>query len=61
MELTLTEDERTLLQEVVSSSFRDLRFEIADTDNHEYRDALTARETLLQGILERLGGLLDEP
>jgi len=59
MELSLGEDERELLQQVVSSAFRDLRMEIADTDNAEYRHDLQGREAVLKSILDRVGGLLD--
>jgi hypothetical protein len=59
MELTLSDDERALLQEVLSSAFRDLRMEIVDTDNHAYKARLRERETLLKGILDRVGGVLD--
>ncbi len=59
MDLSLTENERALLQEVLSSSFRDLRMEVAGTDNFEYRRALQAREATMLAIVERLGGLLE--
>lgn len=59
MDLSLTEAERALLQEVLSSAYRDLRMEIADTDNFEYRRGLESREVQLKTILDRIGGLLD--
>jgi len=54
MELSLGEDERELLQQVVSSAFRDLRMEIADTDNAEYRAGLRERRSVLESILFQL-------
>ena len=58
MDLHLTDDEASLLQEVLSSAFRDLRYEIAATDNHEYKQRLKEREVALKGILDQVGGLL---
>lgn len=59
MDLTLTEDERALLQDLLSSAFRDLRMEVGNTDNHEYKNQLKVREAQLKGILDRVGGLLE--
>lgn len=59
MELVLDDVERDLLQQVLSSAFRDLRMEIGGTDNVEYRRDLQAREAILKSILDRIGGLLD--
>ncbi|MBI2705959.1 MAG: hypothetical protein HYX32_11825 [Actinobacteria bacterium] len=58
MDLHLTDDDAGLLQEVLSGAFRDLRFEIADTDNHEFKHRLKAREAALKAILDQVGGLL---
>lgn len=59
MDLALTDDERDLLRQLLSSAFRDLRMEIAGTDNAEYRQELLAREATMKAILDRVGGLLD--
>jgi hypothetical protein len=59
MELSLNQDEQDLLQQVLSSAFRDLRMEVSNTDNAEYRRELRAREASLKALLDRVGGLLD--
>ncbi len=59
MELPLTENERVLLQEVLSSAYRDLRMEVVGTDDVAYRRALQSREQVLKTLLDRVGGLLD--
>jgi hypothetical protein len=61
MDLSLSEEERELLQDVLSSTYRDLRMEIANTDNMEYRQLLRSRQAALEALLERVGGLLDAP
>ena len=58
MDLHLTEDDTALLREILNAAFRDLRFEIADTDNHEYKQGLKQREESLRAILDQLGGPL---
>jgi hypothetical protein len=55
LSLTLSAEERDLLQEVLRETISDLRMEIADTDSHDYRTRLHAREDLLKGLLQRLG------
>ena len=59
MELSLTDDERAVLQGVLSSAFRDLRSEVVATDNAHYRGDLREREATIRAILDRVGGLLD--
>lgn len=53
--LELTEAEvgtlRTLLEETVS----DLRMEIADTDQKEFRESLKEKKQVLLDLMERLG------
>jgi hypothetical protein len=58
MDLHLSDDDAGLLRELLSNAFRDLRYEIADTDNHEYKQGLKDREARLKTILDQLGGLL---
>lgn len=52
--LTLSTEERDLLQDVLSETISDLRMEIADTDSHEFRVKLHHREDLLKQLLSRL-------
>ena len=52
--LTLSAEERDLLQDVLNETISDLRMEIADTDSHEFRARLHHREELLKQLLSRL-------
>jgi hypothetical protein len=61
MDLHLTDDDTALLREVLDSAFRDLRFEIADTDNHEYKNDLKQREARLRALLDQVGGPIPQP
>ena len=62
MELSLSEQERKLVQEVLDHELRDLRFEIADTDQSGFKRQLRQRELDLRAILDRFGGpLADRP
>lgn len=56
MDLHLTDDDVTLLQEILDSAFRDLRFEVGDTDNHEYKQELKQREAAIKALLDQVGG-----
>ena len=60
MELMLTEPEVRLLAEILETDLKDLLMEIARTDNRAMREGLKEREARLQGILDRLGGILEE-
>ena len=47
---------------MLDAALRDLRFEIADTDNAHYKQQLREREAVLRNLLEPLGGPLpDQP
>jgi hypothetical protein len=52
--LTLSAEERDLLQNVLQETVSDLRMEIADTDSGDYRAMLHKREDLLKQLLSRL-------
>jgi hypothetical protein len=52
--LTLTEEEAGALAEVLDQALADLRYEIADTDNHTFRERLRARYAFLEAIRGRL-------
>lgn len=54
LSLTLSAEERELLQDVLRESISDLRMEIADTDSGDYRTMLHRREDLLKQIAARL-------
>lgn len=57
-EISLTDEEHTLLRELLDMSYRDLRQEIADTDTSTFKDQLKAREHVLESLLSKLGGRL---
>ena len=46
--------EMAVLAEVIKEYMTDLRTEILDTDDFEYREALKKKEDLLRGILSKL-------
>lgn len=54
MELRLDNDQTVLLREVLESTWRDLRYEIADTDNPGYKRQLKERERTLRSMLDLL-------
>ncbi|HEU5081988.1 MAG TPA: hypothetical protein VFU14_01515 [Acidimicrobiales bacterium] len=60
MDLTLTEEQRTLLQTILDREYRDTRYEIADTDRSTFKEALRERNVLLRSILDLVGGPLPD-
>ena len=60
MKIELDESQAELLREVLDSAFRDLRYEVADTDNTTFKAGLRAREAMLGSILSQLGGPLPD-
>jgi 50S ribosomal subunit-associated GTPase HflX len=48
--LKLNEEQRATLQESMTSYLSDLRMEIADTDNHDFREQLKHKKTVLEEI-----------
>ena len=56
MQLELTDGDAELLREVLDSVVRDLRSEIADTDNPDYRRGLIVRRDRLRALLDKVGG-----
>jgi hypothetical protein len=52
----LTEEERTLLVELLENEIIELRGEIADTDNREYREMLKDREREMKKLQKELAG-----
>jgi inorganic pyrophosphatase len=61
MNIELDDNQSEILREVLDSAFRDLRYEIADTDNAAYKAGLRTREAALSSILSMLGGPLPDP
>jgi hypothetical protein len=50
--LDLDATERNTLMETLESYLSDLSYEIADTDNFDYREELKAKRTVLNKILQ---------
>jgi hypothetical protein len=61
MELALTDSQAELLRRILDTTYRDGRAEIADTDQHRYKDALRARNDEVRALLDQLGGPLPNP
>ena len=56
-ELTLNAEEKELLETVLESYISNLRMEIADTDNFDFRQDLKKKEASLKEIQSRLASL----
>ena len=56
-QLNLTDEERTLLSELLDVAISEIRMEIADTDRREYREFLKNREVLMKKILREVTAL----
>lgn len=56
VQLTLTEEEATMLGGILASYLSDLRMEIADTEAMDFRQHLKQREVLLKKLLQELPG-----
>jgi hypothetical protein len=54
MELHLDHTQTELLRELLDSAWRDLRYQIADTDNSSFKRNLKQREQTLRSILDQL-------
>ena len=58
MHLDLDDDQEGLLRELLDEAYRDLRYEIADTDNSEFKMQLRKREAQISELLDKVGGPL---
>jgi hypothetical protein len=54
MELPLQPAEASLLHRVLTSYLSDLRMEISNTEQYEFREELKADEALIKGLIARL-------
>ena len=52
--LNLTNEEKDILAEVLENDISDLRMEITDTDNKDFREALKKQKEVLKNVLETL-------
>ncbi len=55
MHIELTEDELTLLRELIERANADLREEVHKTEAAQWKRALKAQERALKALLEKLG------
>jgi inorganic pyrophosphatase len=60
MHLDLDDDQVVMLRTLLDEAYRDLRYEIADTDNSVFKSQLRARETELAALLDKVGGPLPD-
>ena len=58
MHLDLNDEQEGLLRELLDEAYRDLRYEIADTDNSEFKMQLRKREAQISELLDKVGGPL---
>ena len=58
MHLDLNDEQEGLLRELLDEAYRDLRYEIADTDNSEFKMQLRKREAQIGELLDKVGGPL---
>ncbi len=54
IQLPLEQQEKEILAEILESKISDLSYEIADTDQHDFKQRLKDRKALLEQILEKL-------
>ncbi len=54
MQLDLSESELEYLRRVLTSTFSDIRGEIAATDTRDFKESLERDEGLLRSIMERI-------
>lgn len=60
MNLRLDASQVELLRAVLDSAFRDLRYELSDTDTSTYKANLRDRERSLRELLDLVGGPLPD-
>ena len=54
--LDLTQEDADMLREMLSGDLSELRYEISNTDAHDYREQLRLKQGLLERVIEQLGG-----
>jgi len=52
--IELTPEELELLREILESDLSELRMEIVDTDNSDFKDGLKHRKRIMMDIMEKL-------
>ena len=61
MELQLNDAQAELLREILDHEYREMRYEISNTDGSTFKMELQERRDLLSSILDMLGGTLPDP
>jgi hypothetical protein len=54
MRIELTESQARVLEEILQSAMSDMRMEIADTDNSDFKAKLRSEKEVLQAILDQV-------
>lgn len=52
--ISLTSEEASVLSQILASYLSDLRMEIADTDQLDYRETLKEREAFIKRLIDTL-------
>ena len=55
MQVILERDQAEVLREILESTLKELRFESARADSHDYREQLHRRERIVEELLAELG------
>ena len=56
MQLNLADDEVEIMRDVLTDYLSDLRMEIVDTDQMDYRETLKQRRRVLENVVAALSG-----
>jgi hypothetical protein len=56
MELRISDPERELLVRILNSAVGDVRSQVRRTHSPEWHDGLKEEETVMKGLLRKLGG-----
>jgi len=54
MQVIIDRDQASVLREILQASLTQLRVESARTDSHDFREALHARERVVEALLSQL-------
>ena len=57
--ISLTEDEFTVLNDVVKSALTELHTEISHTDDRDFKAALKRRQVIIQAVLQKLAATVE--
>jgi S-adenosylmethionine/arginine decarboxylase-like enzyme len=54
--LELSDGDASTLKEILSETLSELRYEISNTDAHDYREKLRLKQGVLERVIGQLGG-----